>query len=476
MTVLAIDQGTSGTKAVVVDDPSQPALGAASVPLRQARLPEGGVEQDPAELLASVLEAGRRAVSAAGVAIDAVALSNQGETVLAWDRSSGDPLSAAVGWQDRRAAGICQERRAVAGLVAERTGLRLDPYFSAPKMTWLRQHVDAGVVTTTDTWLLHHLTGAFVTDASTATRSLLTNLDTGDWDPELLEIFGLDGEHLPDIVGCDQVIGTTTAFGSEAPVAGLAVDQAAALLAQSCFDPASAKCTFGTGAFLLANTGRRPVRSRLGLASSIAWRTRGQDTYCLDGQVYTAGAAVRWLQRLGLIGEPQDLDRLAVADAAGVICVPALAGLGGPWWRPDAQARFTGLSLASGREHLVRAVVEGVAAHVAELIDVTCGELGHRITTLRVDGGLTRSASLVQALADIAQLPFEVYPSPDASPLGVAALARMALNPSMSPADAVGGWLPQAVFQPNWTPDRASSFRASWQQALAETLTAGEDG
>lgn len=467
MAVLAIDQGTSGTKAVVVDDPSRPPLGSAFISLRPARLPAGGVEQNATELLASVLDTGRRAVATAGIPISCVALSNQGETVLAWDRHTGEALSPAIVWQDRRSGPICEERQTSADLVAERTGLKLDPYFSAPKMTWLRQRISTGVITTTDTWLLHHLTGAFVTDASTATRSLLTDLDTGRWDVELQKVFGLEAEALPDIVGCDDIVGSTAAFGQDTLVGGLAVDQAAALFAQSCFDRASAKCTLGTGAFLLANTGDLAVRSVSGMSASIAWRTRGRSTYCLDGQVYTAASAIHWVQRLGLITEPEDLDRLEVDDAGGVFCIPALAGLGAPWWRPDARAAFTGMSLATRREHLVRAVIEGVVAQVAELADVISAELEQRLTTLRVDGGLTRSRVLVQALADIAQLPVEIYPSPDASPLGAAALARMAIDPKLTATEAVGDWHPRAVVEPLWSSDRASSFRASWQRGLA---------
>ena len=474
MAILAIDQGTSGTKAVVIDEAGGAPLGSAALPLRPRHLPGGGVEQDPQALLSSVLESGRRACMQAGVPIDAVALANQGETVMAWDPSSGRPLSAAVVWQDRRSAQICHDRAASADLVAHRTGLSLDPYFSAPKMAWLRENVTSdGVVTTTDTWLVHQLCGAFVTDAATASRSLLVDLDTGAWDAELVELFGLGAERLAYIVGSDEVVGTTTSFGTRAtPVTGLVVDQQAALFAQSCLDPGTAKCTLGTGAFLLANTGAAPVRSSARLAASIAWRLRGQDTHCLDGQVYTAASAIHWLQDLGLINTPEDLDHLSAQDAAGVTCVPAFAGLGAPFWQPEATASFTGLTLATRREHLVLAVLEGLATQIAELVDSAAQDLGQRLTRLRVDGGLTGSRRLMQILADIAQVRVEVYPTSDATPLGAAAMARMALDPALTAHEAIGPWKPSAVFDPAWGQDQAESFRAGWVRALTATTAA----
>ena len=468
--ILAIDQGTSGTKAIVVD-PAGAVLAIAEEPVRPAYLPGGGVEQNPEELLASVLTAGRRAIAAAGRPVGAVALANQGETVLAWDRETGHPLSQALVWQDRRAETVTAELVSAADWVAQRTGLVLDPYFSAPKMAWLRRHATTeGVVTTTDSWLIHHLCGEFVTDVSTASRSLLTDLDRGDWDPELLELFGWSPEPLPRIVGCDEIVGTTTAFGSPMAVAGLVVDQQAALLAEGCLQPGTAKCTFGTGAFLLANTGAIPVRSTAGLTSSIAWRARGQLTYCLDGQVYTAASAVRWLQDLGLISEPADLDRLAAQDSNGTLCVPALAGLAAPWWRSDARASLTGMTLATRAEHIILAVLQGIAAQVAELTDLITTDFGQPLTRLRVDGGLTLSRTLMQCTADLAQLPIDVFPSAHATALGAAALARLALNPELSIADAIPPWTPSHTYEPRWSPARAAEFRSRWMAAVTAAL------
>lgn len=276
MRVLALDQGTSGTKAVVVEDGV--VVASAEEPVRPAYLTDGRVEQDPGALLGSVLAAGRRAAADAGGGIDAVALANQGETVLAWDPDSGAPLTTAIVWQDGRAASVCADLAEHGERVAAATGLVLDPYFSAPKMAWIRRNLTRdGVVTTTDSWLLHALTGELVTDVTTASRSLLLDLDAVDWSPELLEIFGLADERLPRLVACDEVVGTTSAFGgADVPVVGLLVDQQAALLAQDCRAAGETKCTYGTGAFLLTSTGAAPTRSTAGLTTSVASRLRGR--------------------------------------------------------------------------------------------------------------------------------------------------------------------------------------------------------
>lgn len=463
-TVLAIDQGTSGTKAVVVGD--GPILGLAEVPIRPRYLAGGAVEQDPQELLGSVLEAGRAAMAQAGVRVDVVTLANQGESVLAWDPRTGEPLTPIIVWQDRRAEEVCDGLRSHADEIGARTGLVLDPYFSAPKQAWIRRRLTTeGVVTTTDAWILHHLTGEFVTDVSTASRSLLTSLDTADWDPHLLGLFGWTDEALPRLLDSDAIAGTTTAFGDEVPVGGLVVDQQAALLAESCLAPGEAKCTFGTGAFLLANTGAVPHRSAAGLAASVAWRVAGETTYCYDGQVYTAASAVRWLEQLGLIGSAADLDAVAAEDAEGVLAVPALAGLAAPWWRPDAKASFTGMSLATGPAHLVLAVLQGIAAQVAELGDLVARDLGSPLRRLRVDGGLTQSRVLMQAVADLLQVEVDVYPTAHATPLGAAALARIAMRPGLALPDAVTAWLPSRTYAPQWSADRAHDFRHRWRAA-----------
>ncbi|RLV57127.1 carbohydrate kinase [Aeromicrobium phragmitis] len=470
MAILAIDQGTSGTKAIVVDDDGIVAV--AERALRPRYLPGGGVEQDPQELLRSVLESGREAAQSAGRPLSAVALANQGETVLAWDPDSGTPLTTAVSWQDRRAESVCAELAEHAEEIRERTALQLDPYFSAPKMAWLRRNLTReGVVTTTDTWIVHQLTGEFVTDTSTASRSLLLGIDEVAWDERLIELFGLTGERLPRLVASDEIVGTTTAFGAEIPVAGLIVDQQAALLAEGCFDRGTAKCTYGTGAFLLVNLGDRAARFDNGLTTSVAWTLRGRTSYCADGQVYTAASAVRWMCDLGLIETAADLDVVAADSSDGVLCAPSFAGLAAPWWRPDAGAFLSGMTLSTGRPQIVRAVLEGISAQVAELAALSDEELGAPLVRLRVDGGLTRSRVLMQSQADLLQTPIDVYGSEHATALGAAAAARLALDPGLDVVDAPLPWTPARTFTPQWTADESGRFRAEWRAAVDADLT-----
>ena len=469
VSVLAIDQGTSGTKAIVVDEAGT-VLALAEEPVRPQYLADGAVEQSPIELLESVLTAGRRAIDEAGVPIEVISLANQGETVLAWDRATGEPLTTALVWQDSRAQSVCDRLRGHSDVIAARSGLVLDPYFSAPKMAWIRENFTReGVVTTSDTWLLHRLTGEFVTDVSTASRSLIMNLDVRAWDDELLGYFGLEGEALPRIAACDEVIGQTNAFGGSIPVGGVIVDQQAALLAEGCLEVGEAKCTYGTGAFLLMNTGTSAPRSTNGLTTSVAWTIRGESKYCIDGQVFTAASAIRWLQELGLISDARDIDTAAAADSGNVSFVPALAGLAAPWWRADAKAAFSGMSLATDRGQLIRAVLEGIAAQIADLAAACAADLGDSLKSLRVDGGLTRSAVLMQAQADILQLPIEVYPSAHATALGAAALGRLAVRPQ----EAVPAleWVPEHVYEPRWNADRAADFMGNWRAAVMRTLS-----
>jgi glycerol kinase len=467
--ILAIDQGTSATKALLVG-PGQQVLGTGEVPVRP-RASGDAIESDPQELLASVLAAGRAALADARAPAGAVALANQGETVLAWDQRTGEPLTAAISWQDRRSAGVCARLAGHASRLAELTGLPLDPYFAAPKMTWLRENYTAdGVVTTTDSWLLARLGAGYVTDAATASRTMLLDLDAASWSAEACAVFGLEPGSLPAVVDCAGVAGETTAFGGRLPVAGLAVDQQAALLAERCFTAGEAKCTYGTGAFLLATTGERAVRSSAGLSASVAWRLLSQTVYCLDGQVYTAGAAVSWLTQAGLLAGPAELDSLggSVPDGGGAVFVPALAGLGAPHWRPDARGAFLGLTLGTSRAHLIRAAIDGLAASVALLARSVAADTGAPLTTLRADGGLTRSAVLMQAQADLLQVPVEVCRVPDATALGVAALARLGLGDAANLADAVGPADIERVVEPRMSADQAAERVARFEAAVSQ--------
>ncbi|MEV6782352.1 FGGY family carbohydrate kinase [Streptomyces sp. NPDC051098] len=481
--VLAVDQGTSGTKALVIC-PERGVIGTGSATVEPRYGAGGSVEVDPMSLLTSVVDAGRQALADAGEPVHAVGLANQGETVLAWDPASGDPLTDAIVWQDRRAEPLCEELAPHADELTRLTGLPLDPYFAAPKMAWIRrERTRDGVVTTSDAWLVHRLTGAFVTDAATAGRTQLLDLDRVAWSPEALGIFGLDGERMPEVVDADGPVGITTAFGDGIPLTGLLVDQQAALLAQSVTEPGSAKCTYGTGAFLLAQTGSNPRRTGSGLVSCVAWRLDGHTSYCLDGQVYTAASAVRWLTDLGVIAGAADLDPVgsSVPDSGGVTFVPALAGLAAPWWRGDLRGSLTGLGLDTGPGHLVRALCEGIAAQVVELTDAVAADLGRPLTGLRVDGGLTRSALLMQTQADLLQLPVEVSALPDVTALGVGAVARLGMDAALTTDQVVPVWRPSAVYEPrigaSQAAERLGRFRGEVAALVDRTpTTAGGAG
>jgi glycerol kinase len=471
--ILAIDQGTSATKALLVG-PGAEVLGRGEVPVRTRSVGADGVEADPEELFDSVLTAGRRALAAAGAPAHAVALANQGETVLAWDRGTGRPLSPAIVWQDRRSGGVCARLADRAAELAAITGLPLDPYFAAPKMTWLRENMTAdGTVTTTDTWLLRRLGAEYVTDAATASRTMLLDLDSAAWSATACAAFGLDPAGLPAVADCAGIVGETSVFGPSLPIAGIAVDQQAALLAEGCLAAGDAKCTYGTGAFLLVTTGSSAVRSGSGLSCSVAWRLGGALTYCLDGQVYTAGSALRWLTGIGVLGAPDELDAVggSVPDAGGVTFVPALAGLGAPYWAPDARGQLSGLHLGTSRGHLARAVAEGIAASVALLAAAACADLGRPLTSLRVDGGLTRSRLLMQAQADLLQVPVVICRSPDATALGVAALARLGTGDAVWPGEALGAAEVETTVEPSITADQAAERVSVFRSALDLTLT-----
>ncbi len=469
MRVLAIDQGTSATKAVVFDDDGG-ILASVEAAVTPRPVSGGGVEQDPEQLWESVLLAGQTAIAQSGGGAVVVGFANQGETVLAWDRGTGRPLSTAVSWQDRRAATICADMAADAAQLTRITGLPLDPYFAAPKMAWLRRNITSeGVVTTSDAWLVHRLTGAYVTDATTASRTLLLDLERRAWSEEACAAFGLNPMDLPTVVGSAQEIGRTDAFGRSVLVSGLGVDQQAALVGEHCLEPGETKCTYGTGAFLLANAGPRPFASSSGLAVSVAWLLGEHAAYCIDGQVYAAGAALAWLQRWGFLGRAQDLDDVAdsVPDSGGVSVVPALSGLGAPWWRPDALASIEGIGPGTTPAHVVRATIDGLAAQVTLLARAAAEDLGRPLALLRVDGGLTRSRLLMQTQADLLQIPVEVASSPHATAAGVAALARLGAGAARTLDEAVLRADSHIHYDPAISAAEAADRLAGFERAVA---------
>ncbi len=421
--ILAVDQGTTGTTCLVVDEELR-VLGRGYRELTQSFPRPGRVEHDPEEIWRSVVGAAGDALADAGATatdLEAIGIANQRETVVVWNRRTGHPVAPAIVWQDRRTAERCRELDSE--LIRERTGLVPDPYFSATKLEWLLAHHELDqrtlVFGTVDTWLLWKLTGGTVhaTDRTNASRTLLARLDPVDWDDELLAVFGVDRALLPTIVPSTGELAEATFLGATVPVRGIAGDQQAALYGQGCHLPGEAKATYGTGSFVLVHAGGDPRPRPKGLLTTAA-----ADGYALEGAVLTSGAAVQWLRDgLGVIESAAETEELArsVDSTDGVAFVPALAGLGSPWWDADARGLVSGITRGTTRAHLARAALEGIAHQVADVVDA----LPEPLTLLRADGGASANSFLMQLQADLLQVPVEVAAEQETTALGAAALA-----------------------------------------------------
>jgi glycerol kinase len=475
MNIVSIDQGTTSTKAILVDgDGREAALG--SLRHEQILPKPGWVEHDPAELLANV-----RALIDAGAAKGAqgIALSNQGETVVAWDRDAGAPLANAIVWQDQRTA-LEIEALAAAGkaeTVRKLSGLPLDPYFSASKLRWMLDHVDGASelarrgrmgLGTSDSFFIERLTGRYVTDVTTASRTSLMNLGTCEWDQALCDIFGVPLDLLPEIVSGDEPIGTVTTPSGPLPLLASVVDQVAALYGHGCRMPGDGKVTVGTGAFALMLTGfERPAGLGEGIVPTAAWQTKQGRAYAADGGVYTAAAAVEWLVRIGLLGGLDEIGALSGASAAssGLFFVPALAGLACPHWDRSAAGLFIGMDTATSREDLVKAVLEGVAFRIAEVVDALGFTEGAAIS---VDGGLTRSAYFMQFLSDICHRPLIGRGEAEVTALGAAQLAQ-AVAAKRDPSEPVAVSGLRATVRPELDAGTAAALRNRFAEALARS-------
>ncbi len=447
--ILALDQGTTATTAMVVG-PDLTVLGRASNEIPQYYPQPGYVEHDPEAIWSATVRSARQAMEAARVApgdCAGVGITNQRETTILWDAQSGRVRHNAVVWQCRRTADLCRrlKEQGLEPLFRERTGLVLDPYFSGTKVRWLLDHVpglrgdaEAGRVRfgTVDSFLLYRLTGGAVhaTDVSNASRTLLLNLRTLDWDPDLLGVLGVPAAILPEVRPSAGVFGTTRGLDflpDGVPVAGMAGDQQAALFGQTCFEAGQSKCTYGTGAFLLVNTGDRPVPSSHGLLTTVAWTTPEGTRYALEGSCFIAGAAVQWLRDgLGLIRASADVEALAasVPDSGGAVFVPALAGLGAPHWKPEARGALLGLTRGCGAGHVARAVLEGVALQVADLVRAVESDVGGAVSELRVDGGASANDLMMQFQADILGVPVVRPENLDTTAMGAASLAGIGVG------------------------------------------------
>jgi glycerol kinase len=485
--VVAIDQGTTGTTVLVLDRRlSVTAKLTTEYPQHFPR--PGWVEHDLEEIWASTTSTMRRALARAGVKgkdVAAIGITNQRETVALWNRRTGRPVHRAIVWQDRRTAGAC-ERLKAAGKerwVRERTGLVLDPYFSATKLAWLldevkglRAQAERGELAfgTIDTFLTWRLTGgaAHVTDPSNASRTLLMNLRTLDWDPELLELFGVPRAVLPRIRSSSEVYGTTKGLSGlpdGIPISGMAGDQQAALFGQACFAPGEAKCTYGTGAFVLVNTGTEPAFSERGLLTTVAWSLAGEVNYALEGSAFIAGAAVQWLRDgLGIIRKAAEIEPLArrVKDTGGVVFVPALTGLGAPYWRPHARGVITGIDRGTTAAHLARATLEGIALEIHDLVDAMQAESGRPLPALKVDGGATANDLLMQLQADLLGVPVVRPRMVETTALGAAFLAGLAVGFWGSKDDIRRAWRTDRRFSPRMKGDVREGMLARWRVAV----------
>jgi len=441
--VLALDQGTTGSTALVIGE-NGAVLGRGYRELPQHFPSPGWVEHDPDDILRVTLEAAREALARARVTPACIGITNQRETVCVWDRGSGRPLHRAIVWQDRRTAPRCASLAAgpQAAAIREHTGLVLDPYFSATKMEWLMEHVpdvrariDGGdaVFGTVDTWLVFQLTAGatFATDHTNASRTMLYDLAAGAWRDDLLGLFGVPRTALPEVRPSSGDFGVTAArhFGVEIPVAGVAGDQQAALFGQGCWDAGQAKNTYGTGAFLLLNTGNRPVSSAHGLLSTVACDAAGARAFALEGSVFIAGAAIQWLRDgLQILAAAAESERMAreVPDTGGVYFVPAFVGLGAPHWEAGARGTIVGLTRGTGRAHLVRAALEAMAFSTQEVLDAMTADAGLALTELQVDGGAAANDWLMQFQADLLGVRVARPDLVETTALGAAGLAGLA--------------------------------------------------
>jgi len=489
--ILALDQGTTSSRSILFDHAGNP-VAVAQREFTQHFPQPGWVEHDANEIWATqratIAEVLARARARIGD-VAAIGITNQRETTVVWDRATGDPIARAIVWQDRRTAAHCAALRDQGHepLVRARTGLVLDPYFCGTKIGWLLEHVPGArgraergelAFGTIDSWLAWKLSDGrlHVTDASNASRTLLYDLATGDWDDALLALFGVPRAMLPRVGPSSGPIGEVVVEGRPLPLSGIAGDQQAALFGQACFAPGMAKNTYGTGCFLLMNTGDAPQASAHGLISTVAWQDAdGRRQFALEGSVFVAGAVVQWLRDgLGVIAHSSDVETLAesVPDAGGVTFVPAFTGLGAPYWDPDARAAILGLSRGVTRAHIARAAIEAIAFQSAELLDAMQRDAGKPLTELRVDGGASANNLLMQFQADLLGVPVIRPRVRETTALGAAYLAGLAVGFWRGPDDVTRNWQVDRRFDPAITRDEADARMNAWRGAVARIRSA----
>lgn len=487
--ILALDQGTSSSRAIVVDHEGRP-VAAAQQEFPQILPAPGVVEHDPEAIWSSQLAVAREAIARAGLAagdLAAIGITNQRETTILWDRATGRPVANAIVWQSRVTAAECDRLKAegLEPLFREKTGLVLDAYFSGTKIKHLldadaslRRRAEAGEVLfgTVDSFLIWRLTGGkrHVTDVSNASRTLLLNIHTLAWDDELLGLLNIPRRMLPEVCSSSEVYGSTSPewFGGEVPIGGCAGDQQAATFGQACFEIGSAKNTYGTGCFLLMNTGDRPVASQHGLLTTVGWRVNGATTYCLEGSVFVAGAAVQWLRDgLGLIGRSADIERLVAesTDAGGIVFVPAMVGLGAPYWDPHARGAIFGLTRGTTAAHLARATVESMAFQTCDLLRAMQQDAATPLAELKADGGASVNDGLLQFQSDLLGMPVVRPVVTETTAMGAAYLAGLAVGFWNDQADLAKHWAADRRFTPTMTADERDRRYRQWQRAVERT-------
>ena len=484
--LLALDQGTTSARAIVFDD-SGASVAIAQREFKQHFPKAGWVEHDAEEIWTAQSEVAVEALAAAKLKpgdVAAIGITNQRETVVLWDRTTGEPVHHAIVWQDRRTAGACDELRKAGreGMIRAKTGLLIDPYFSGTKIAWLldnvpgaRKRAEAGELAcgTIDSWLTYKLTGGslHITDASNASRTLLMNIHEGDWDDELLKTLNVPRAILPEIRPSSEVYGEVAASHplGGMKIASLIGDQQGALFGQTCFEPGAAKNTYGTGCFMLMNTGGQPVQSQHKLLSTVAWRIGTATEYALEGAVFIGGAAVGWLRDgLGVIKNSSDVESLAksVADSDGVSFVPAFTGLGAPDWDPYARGAIIGITRGTTTAHLARAALDGIALQVADLLEGMHNDLGKELSELRVDGGASVNDTLMQIQADVLQIPVVRPRVTETTALGAAYLAGLAAGVWPNRDEIRQQWQVDKRFEPRISADEAAARRATWRRAV----------
>jgi glycerol kinase len=486
---LAIDQGTTSTRAILFNSDAH-AVAVAQRELQQHYPARGWVEHDPEEIWRETLAVVREALGSIEPGrIAGIGITNQRETVVVWDRTTGEPIHRAIVWQDRRTTEECAQLKADGAepMVRDRTGLLLDPYFSATKIAWILDHVSGAreraergelACGTIDCFLLWRLTGGAVhaTDATNASRTSLFDIREHHWDPELCRLFRVPEALLPEVHDNSHIFGLTTLglFDEQSPIAGMAGDQQAALFGQACFAPGMAKSTYGTGCFMLVNSGAEAVTSRYRLLTTPAYRLAGRTTYALEGSIFVAGAAVKWLRDgLGVIAHASETDSMAtrVPDSHGVYMVPAFVGLGAPYWDPDARGSIFGLTLDATGAHLVRAALEAVAYQTLDLAEAMAKDRAALSGAMRVDGGMAANAWLCQFLADMLQVPVERPQNLETTALGAAFLAGLATG-VWADLDALAAtWKRRDCFEPKMSNDQRQRLVGGWKSAVAKTLT-----